>query len=32
MMQFPYQKNFLEKMDQNWCKDIQLMLTQMFKK
>ena len=32
MMQFPCQKNFLEKNDQNWRKDIQLTPTQMFKK
>ena len=35
MMQFPCQKNFLEKKktDQNWrSKDIQITPTQMFKK
>ena len=31
-MQFPCQKNFLEKTDQNWRKDLQLTPTQMFKK
>ena len=31
-MQFPCQKNLLEKTDQNWRKDLQLMHTQMFKK
>ena len=31
-MQFPCQKNFLEKTDQNWCKDLQLTPTQMLQK
>ena len=31
MMQFPCQKNFLEKTDQNWRKDLQLTPTQMLK-
>ena len=31
-MQIPCQKNFLEKMDQSWRKDLQLTPTQMFKK
>ena len=31
-MQFPCQKNFLEKTDQNWRNDLQLTPTQMFKK
>ena len=31
-MQFPCQKNFLEKTDQNWRKDLRLTPTQMFKK
>ena len=30
-MQFPFQKNFLEKTDQNWLKDLQLTPMQMFK-
>ena len=32
MVQFPCQKNFLEKTGQNWRKDIQITPTQMFKK
>ena len=32
MMQFPCQKNFLEKTDQSWRKDLQQTLTQMLKK
>ena len=31
MMQFPYQKNFREKTDQNWRKDLQQTSTQIFK-
>ena len=31
-MQFPCQKNFLEKTDQNWHKDLQLTPTQMLQK
>ncbi len=30
-MQFPCQKNFLEKKDKNWRKNLQLTPTQMFK-
>ena len=32
MMQFPSQKNFPVKTDQNWRKDLQLTPTEMFKK
>ena len=32
MMQFPCQKNFLEKPDENWRKNLQLTPTQMLQK